>query len=610
MLIQKQQKKSLMYQHKHYVGGQMKEKSTTLQQKVNIEDTTSKKQKKIPIKKKSSMPVFPVRNKSMISIDKSNFLNLNIQNIKLSPILVQELISKEKDLSPFWTNYSAKISKKLLSVQKIDSQDSGSICSNISFVPSVLNSNLKMTNLKPQKKNSPKIYYQSFRFLQQDSMVQENIKFTRKIKFFPSTDLKIYLEKCFGASRFFYNKTVEYINSEYEKNKKKYDKDVKKGCAYKNKKGNQCCKKISKNSNYFCNNHIKQKPKLCPSLNFIELRNKLVTKNTELKENEKWQEEIPFDLRQNIIKDAITAFKVCISNKKAGNIDKFKVGFRDKKNLTQIFHIPQEFINFEKKMLFPSKKLKFHMTKKEQKEFKKIEMKKRLRITVLRKYPNKYYFCIPLEKKQEKIKPKFNVISCDPNVRNFMSIYSSDGIYGKLGENITDRTDKIQKRLDYLEMLKNFVNKKKRYRIKRRCSLLRNKIKNIIEDFQWKCANFLCVNFETIIMPIANIKSKIEKNGKRVINKKVVRRLTTLRHYSFINKLEHKAKMLKRNLIKCSEEFTTQTCGNCGELNKKIGGKEVFICEKCKYKEDRDINASRNILIRCLTKLIRVDQPK
>ena len=52
----------------------------------------------------------------------------------------------------------------------------------------------------------------------------------------------------------------------------------------------------------------------------------------------------------------------------------------------------------------------------------------------------------------------------------------------------------------------------------------------------------------------------------------------------------------------CTEEFTSKTCGRCGEQN-DIGSKEIYHCEKCKYYGDRDINGARNIMIKCMKEM-------
>ncbi|CAG8594330.1 15725_t:CDS:1, partial [Gigaspora rosea] len=43
-------------------------------------------------------------------------------------------------------------------------------------------------------------------------------------------------------------------------------------------------------------------------------------------------------------------------------------------------------------------------------------------------------------------------------------------------------------------------------------------------------------------------------------------------------------------------------CGFCGYVYYKLGGSKVFCCPECKTELDRDINSTRNILLRYLTK--------
>ena len=70
----------------------------------------------------------------------------------------------------------------------------------------------------------------------------------------------------------------------------------------------------------------------------ISLRNKLFPKNSELTEDNKWLGEIPFDTRQLVITDFLGAFESAMSNLQNGNIKKFKMGFKSRKNINHVFN--------------------------------------------------------------------------------------------------------------------------------------------------------------------------------------------------------------------------------------------------------------------------------
>ena len=58
----------------------------------------------------------------------------------------------------------------------------------------------------------------------------------------------------------------------------------------------------------------------------------------------------------------------------------------------------------------------------------------------------------------------------------------------------------------------------------------------------------------------------------------------------------------------CGEEYTSQTCGRCGQLNKELGKEKQFRCPGCGLNTDRDFNGSRNVLLKQLTHLQALDR--
>lgn len=271
MSLQKKLKNSLKCPTKLSVGGLSNQKSSSKSLAVVIEDTLSIPNPKLMPNKNLSIAGSRVQNKKMISTDKSNLCKKNIPIIKSSPILEVESTSKEKVFSPLYKKSSMELYQKLWLPLLTDSHDltrsSLNGFSNNSDVNSFLLKTKKVQK-NPMEKNWQKILCQLSQSSQQDIMEEENMA-TRKIRFFPTHEQKLYFNKCFGCTRYIYNKCLDAIKEEYKNHQNELKKKAKKGCIHmvtstKKIKGSkstkkvqsQCCKKTV--NKYFCKN-IKNK---------------------------------------------------------------------------------------------------------------------------------------------------------------------------------------------------------------------------------------------------------------------------------------------------------------------------------------------------------------
>ena len=551
MYLQNKHLKSSMSQNKLLGDGRKKVKLKLKKPMVDIEDTKLSS----PIKKELnlSMQEFPVGNKVMISKDKLNSSKTNIKDMKLSLISEVELISKEKDLNPFWNSYSKKMSQKLWLPTLIDGVDSDLSSSSGCFTNMEHNSFLFQKNKINQKqKNYPKISCQSLLSSQQGTMVKENITFSRKIRIYPNKNQKLFFEKCFGTTRYFYNRTIDFINT---------SEDIKWTLPF--------------------------------------LRKNVMKSDKNLNNNELWQKEIPYDTRQLAIKDVLSAYKGCFTLLKNKQIKKFDMKFKSKKQPTQIFHITKKAIdhnlNLFKRRLNKSLRTRKRMTKWIQNNIKTIKHD----CILIREKPNRYYLHISDERKVIEKEDKNEIVSLDPGVRTFQTFYSPNGVYGKMGNNKIDELYKFGKKLDNLISHKTkVINKKTKRNLNDRCFKLRTKIKNTVSDMHWKTASYLCKNYNYILLPNFETQ-KMSKKIDRNINHKSVRMMMTLSHYKFKEKLKYKSKCYKNcKVLDVSESWTSKTCGKCGNINNDLRGAKIYSCKICKIKIDRDVNGARNILLK------------
>jgi putative transposase len=142
-------------------------------------------------------------------------------------------------------------------------------------------------------------------------------------------------------------------------------------------------------------------------------------------------------------------------------------------------------------------------------------------------------------------------------------------------------------------MIQSAVPKERKYLRKKKLRLFQN-YKNIRDEFHWKTINFLTKEYSCILIPALQTQPLSQK-----LRTKTNREMMALSHYTFLQRLKQKCKERNVGLMVVQEDFTTKTCGCCGQLV-DIRDSEVFSCPNCLFVTDRDVNAARNILLKHL----------
>ena len=570
----------------------------------------------------SSIQESLLENKKTTSNDKLNTCPTYIQTSQSSEMSEVESTTREKDSKPYWNDFSEEISRKLWLPIKTDLSASGSTslngCSHNSVPywklwnaktpiqkttllgtswkslqsshPDTMVAENMNINLK-KKSNKKKQLPEKQKENQEDQKKKEKIRvITRKFRFYPTTIQKTLFRKCFGAHRFFYNRTVSVINEKYDKRKEEFENS--KSCVH--------CDQPKVENSFTCDSH-KDKP-LPWNLNIthISIRRSAMKTDKDVKgTSDDWQIDIPYDTRDLSIKDAVTAYKSGITNKCRGNIKQFKLNYMSRKKPSHIFWITKDAIKIEngKVSLFSTrlKKDKFLRFRSKQRKLLPPSIDHQCKIMYDR---GAYYLILTLDEKEKPYSPAPNEItSMDPGVRTFQTGYSPDGLVFKSGEEHIRHLRKLYDRIDHLRSLRSKSKYRKKWRLKQRLSKLELKFYNISQNFHNQLASLLVNQFETILLP--EFRTSEMLTGDK-ISSKTKREMQGLSHYRFQQKLQGLCERDKRKLVIVTEEYTTKTCGCCGHIWNNVGGSKIYKCqnEKCNYELDRDVHGARNILIK------------
>lgn len=536
------------------------ENATTLSAQ-SMNNSVSRNPKK---RKNSSTQGFRVPSNETTSDDKSKNSHKRIRRTRSSQTCARGSTSSGRVCRPFWNTRSEEWSKKLWLPTRTDCADLDLTSCNTSLQRHALNSWYTVRGVKQiqrPNKNWQKICSQLPPCLLPETTAKGLPKTEKddngnliikaiKVRLMPNTEERLLLNQWLNMARWTYNKCVEFS--------KQRDNKV----TLKNLRA------------AFINNSV------LPD----------------------WAiDKAPYEVRDAAMRDFVKARKICLQKYKTSK-HKFSMKYRSKKDFNQSFEVRhRDWGNkrgayaWLKKIVCSEKSLEHELPK-------KIDMACRF----VKNKLGHWYISIPIigQINENQVQSgQHTIVSIDPGVRTFATCYDTGGRCFHWGEQATDRIFRLCYRIDKLIALRKSVHHKHRTirNMKRRELRLRLKIRHMVADMHRHLAKWLCENYRRILLPKFEVQSMI-KRGNRKLSSKTVRRMCTLSHYKFRQILMNKTREYPHTkVILVDEPYTSKTCGQCGQLNNKLGGRKVFVCDSCGYKADRDVNGARNILIRYLT---------
>ena len=99
---------------------------------------------------------------------------------------------------------------------------------------------------------------------------------------------------------------------------------------------------------------------------------------------------------------------------------------------------------------------------------------------------------------------------------------------------------------------------------------------------------------QLIIEDLKNVKYKSKQNRK--ISTKFMNKLQRWVYSYIMTRLEQLAEVIGVQCLRVNPAYTSQTCSNCGAIDKNSRQGEIYKCKHCGIELDADYNASLNIL--------------
>ena len=189
--------------------------------------------------------------------------------------------------------------------------------------------------------------------------------------------------------------------------------------------------------------------------------------------------------------------------------------------------------------------------------------------------------------------PKTDKIALDLGLSNLFATNKGDLLGRRFIDKLTKYDKKILKLQKNIQKSKIKLSKSKRY--KRLVHKLREYLKNEINRIINKIIKLYSP--KEIVIERLNFQSpKLSKRLNRILQnfgKGLIR-----------DKLNQLKEEYGIKITEVNPAYTSQTCSNCGYVSKtNRKSQSVFICEFCNKKQNADVNAAKNILLRSSQKI-------
>ena len=213
-----------------------------------------------------------------------------------------------------------------------------------------------------------------------------------------------------------------------------------------------------------------------------------------------------------------------------------------------------------------------------------------INVTVIKENTGKYYVSVlisEIETLKEKIKPK-SIVGIDLGIKDLVVTSS-----GKKYKNPKE-LKKYEKRIKRIQRkLSRQVNGSNNYqKTKIKISKLYSKIKNSRKHNIIRIVNKLIKEYDIIISEKLKIKEMSQ-------NHNMAKNILDASFYKICNMLQYKSREEGKYYYQVDTYYpSSKICSCCGEKTEKTNGLGVreWECDSCKSKNDRDINASINIM--------------
>lgn len=400
---------------------------------------------------------------------------------------------------------------------------------------------------------------------------------SHKIEIKPNSQMKHYLEQCFGYNRKIYNNCITYYNMFGEINKKQVD---------------EYNSKIEKEEDKIGYSYIGE----------YEL--KKVLDNTKYD----WELELPSNIRDTALKRFWIA-KERWSIHKLSNFPKYK----QKNNPIQSFtyniskYISNGFQHFnpnnpKKFRMSLGRKCNIPMNQRWIKMTESIRFKGKVKqIHIIKEY-DRYFanFVIELDNEITKTKKEKDIIGLDVGIHTYIHDSNDKQYKHKLK---SYNMIKYLKRAEYYHKVlmrkydktkKSWEQSKNYYKTIAKYRRVLRKIANGKQDFyHWITSKYSNEYTNIIIEDLNNVSMRKKKTNP---NKSIRKQLSQVSFGVIKEMFENKA----YNLIKCAQGFaSTQICNKCGnrkfKQDKLTLNDRTYKCHICGYIENRDLNAALNI---------------